>query len=91
MDKGFESPFTPSLSIANPSITINGSLLAFREEPPRTRIVAPPPGVPSLEITLTPAILPVIMSCAFVVIPLLILSGLIAVTEPVASFFFTVP
>ncbi len=88
--KGLVKPCTPLLSIASPSITINGSFLAFNDEPPRIRIVAPPPGVP-LEITFTPAILPVIISCALVITPLLILSGLMAVTDPVKSFFFTVP
>ena len=90
-ERGFDIPLMPSLSIASPSITINGSLLAFSEEPPRIRTVAPAPGAPPVDTTFTPAILPVIMSWGEVVIPLLILSGFMAVTEPVASSFFTCP
>ena len=38
----------------------NGSLLAFREAPPRIRIVLPAPGAPPLEVICTPAALPAI-------------------------------
>ena len=86
-----ERPFTPSLSIAIPSITIRGSLDAFSEEPPRIRIWAPLPGAPSLLVTLTPAIFPEIISCAFITKPLFFPSGFMAVTEPVRSFFLATP
>ena len=91
IDSLFDSPFTPSLSIAIPSITIRGSLLALSDEPPRMRICAPPPGVPSLDMTLTPATLPWIMSWALPTRPLFFESGFKAVTDPVKSLFFTVP
>ena len=91
IDNGLDKPFTPLLSIAKPSITINGSFDAFNEEPPRIRIVAPAPGVPLAEVTFTPAILPCIMSCALVTKPLFISSGFTAVTEPVKSFFLATP
>jgi len=86
-----ETPLIPSLSIGRPSITIRGLLLADKEEPPRTRIVTSPPGAPPSDVTFTPAIFPVIISVAVVVRPRFSLSGLIAVTDPVRSFFFTVP
>ena len=73
------------------SITINGSFEALSEEPPRIRMVAPPPGVPSLVVTFTPATLPEIMSCGFTTRPLFLLSGFNADTEPVRSDFFATP
>ena len=85
------TPPTPWLFMAIPSITTRGSLLAVSEEPPRTRICAPPPGVPSLTVTFTPATLPESMSCAVTTTPLFFPSGLSAVTLPVRSLFFTAP
>ena len=43
-------PEIPPLSNGIPSITINGSLLALREAPPRIRILLPDPGAPLLEV-----------------------------------------
>ena len=77
--------------MGSPSMTISGSFDALSDEPPRMRMVELLPGAPSLLITLTPATLPASMSCALVVMPLLSSSGLMALTEPVASSFFTVP
>ena len=55
------------------------------------RIVAPPPGAPPELVMTTPAVLPTRRSWAEVMFPLLKSSALIAVTEPVASSFLTVP
>ncbi|CUP26161.1 Uncharacterised protein [Segatella copri] len=90
-ERGLFTPFVLLLSIGIPSITINGLLLAVREAPPRIRICAPSPGAPVDELTFTPAILPWIISCAEVMIPWFFSSGLIAVTEPVKSFFLATP
>ena len=60
--RGFERPSTEPELMTTPSITINGSLLAVREEPPRMRMAEPPPGCPVDVATLTPATLPAIMS-----------------------------
>ena len=87
----FATPLTPLLSIGTLSMTINGSLLALRDEPPRMRILALPPGVPSSLVTFTPAILPPSMSWALTTTPLFFESGLKAVTEPVRSDFFATP
>ena len=89
--KGFDIPLIPPSSTGTPSITINGLLDADIEEPPRTRIVAPAPGAPPSVITLTPAALPTNISVADVTAPFTILSALIAVTDPVKSFFLAVP
>lgn len=50
-------PPLASLSKGRPSITINGSFLAFKEEPPRILIVDPEPGAP-LVVMFKPATLP---------------------------------
>src|SRR5690349_21106812 len=50
-----------------PSITINGSLLALREAPPRMRMVLPLPGAPPFDMIETPGALPAI-NCSGVVI-----------------------
>ena len=92
VERMFE-PVLPTLllSIGTPSITINGSLDAFKDEPPRIRICVPTPGSPELLVTFTPAIFPEIMSCAFTTRPLFFESGVKAVTEPVRSDFLTAP
>ncbi len=54
----FAEPDIPLLSTGTPSITINGSLLAFKEAPPRMRILLPPPADPPLVVTCKPATLP---------------------------------
>lgn len=51
-------PDVEELSIAIPSITIRGSLLADKEEPPRILMAEPAPGAPPGEIILTPAAFP---------------------------------
>ena len=90
-DNGLVTPLTPVWSIATPSITINGLLDAFKDEPPRIRIVEPAPGVPPSFVTLTPATLPESISCALTTSPLFFPSGFRAVTEPVKSLFLTAP
>ncbi len=53
---GLAIPLMPvALSTGTPSITINGSLLADMEDPPRIRILAAEPGAPPEETTLKPA------------------------------------
>ena len=44
---GFATPAMLEFDSGIPSITIKGSLLAFKEEPPRILIVLPEPGAPS--------------------------------------------
>src|SRR6478752_6748737 len=74
-----------------PSTTINGSLLAFSEAPPRIRIVLPEPGAPPLDVICTPATFPAISCSGVVIDPLLKSFAVIAVTAPVRSFFLLVP
>ena len=62
VDKGFANPEIPELLTGNPSIIINGSLLADMDEPPLIRIVAPLPGAPPDEVITVPALLPTIKS-----------------------------
>ena len=85
------TPVAVLLSMVSPSTTSSGSLLALSDEPPRMRICAPAPGEPPAVITSTPATLPTSMSEALLVMPLLISSGLMAVTEPVRSSFLARP
>ena len=87
----FPPPSIVELSTGTPSTTINGSLDAESDAPLLIRIVAPAPGAPELETTFTPGTLPTNASWAVVRNPLLKSSGLMAVTEPVASDFFTLP
>src|SRR4030095_1262530 len=85
---------TPAISEFDrgiPSITINGSLLAFNEAPPRILIVLPEPGAPSFGVIDTPATLPRINCSGVTIAPLLKSFALIAVTAPVRSFFILVP
>src|SRR6478736_662415 len=74
-----------------PSTTINGSLLALSEAPPRIRIVLPEPGAPPLDVIWTPATFPEISCSGVVMAPLLKSFAVIAVTAPVRSFFLLVP
>ena len=84
-------PFTPLLSIGTLSMTINGSLLALRDEPPRMRTLDLAPGVPPSLVIATPATLPTSKSWALTTTPLFLLSGFKAATDPVRSFFLTTP
>ena len=59
-ESGFATPAIPPLSNGTPSTTINGSLLALMEVPPRKRKVLPEPGAPSFDVTFNPATLPMI-------------------------------
>ena len=87
----FDEPSIVELSTGTPSMTIRGSLLADSDAPLRTRMVAPEPGAPEPVTTLTPATLPTSASCMVTRLPLLNSSGSMAITEPVASDFFTLP
>ena len=78
-------------SLNAPSMTMSGSLLAESDAPLRTRMVEPEPGAPEPDTTLTPATLPTRASCTVTRLPLLKSSGSMAMTEPVASDFFTLP
>jgi len=77
--------------MGTPSMIIRGSLEAFRDEPPRTRMVALLPGAPPAVVITTPALLPTSRSCGDVIAPLLKSFELMADTDPVASLFLTVP
>ena len=88
---GLLNPSGALLPIITPSITTNGSFLADREEPPRIRIEEEEPGCPVEEATDTPATLPINISWGLTCKPRFFSSGLMAITEPVASFFLTVP
>ena len=90
-ESGSDMPEMPSLDTGRPSMTMSGSLEALMEEPPRTRMVAPEPGIPEPEVTTTPALLPRRRSAGEVMTPLLMSSPLTVETEPVRSLFFTVP
>ena len=48
--------------MGTPSMTKRGALPALTDEAPRIRIVEPPPGDPSLDVTWTPGILPAMAS-----------------------------
>src|SRR5436190_13218734 len=85
------APAIPVLSTGTPSITINGSLLALSDAPPRMRIVLPEPGAPPLDDICTPATFPAINCSGVVMGPLLKSFAVMAVTEPVRSFFSLVP
>ena len=54
----FAEPETPFPSTGTPSITINGSLLALSEAPPRIRMRLPPPAAPPPVVIERPATLP---------------------------------
>ena len=73
-----------------PSITINGSLDALKEEPPRILISEPEPGAP-LVVMFTPETRPLIKFSAVTMLPFVISLAVIASTEPVASFTVVVP
>src|SRR5664280_116253 len=88
---GFATPAIPEFDIGIPSITIKGSLLAFKEEPPRILMVLPDPGAPSFEVMDTPATLPLINCSGVVIMPLLKSFAFTVVIEPVKSFFLAVP
>ena len=88
---GFATPEIPPLATGTLSITINGSLLAFKEAPPLILIVLPAPGAPPLEVICTPATLPAISCSAEVFCPLTKSFEVTLTTEPVKSFFLAVP
>src|SRR5690606_6749239 len=54
----FAEPDTPLLSTGTPSITINGSLLAFNDADPLIRILLPPPAAPPPGVISNPGTLP---------------------------------
>src|SRR5574337_958863 len=87
----FATPAMPELESGIPSITINGSLLAFSDEPPRIRIVLPEPGAPPFGVMDTPATLPLINCSGVVTTPLLKSLAVTVDTDPVRSFFLDVP
>ena len=66
---GLETPEIFEFSKGIPSITIKGSLLAFKEAPPRIRITLPEPGAPPLEVIDTPATLPDINCSGVAMLP----------------------
>ena len=78
-------------SIGRPSKTTSGSLFANNEDPPLILIVGTEPGEPPLVLIVTPATLPVNKLSTVTFAPLLKSFELIVLTEPVASFFLTVP
>ena len=84
-------PLIPPCSRGTPSNTISGSLLAFSEAPPRTRIVLPEVGEPLLDMICTPEIFPLI-SCSGELTSTMLKSLLLTfVTEPVRSLLRCVP
>ena len=82
-------PFATLLT-GKPSITINGSLEAFKEAPPRILISELDPGEPPV-FTVKPATLPLSKFSAVTLLPLLKSSSPISATDPVRSFFVVVP
>ena len=88
---GLATPEIPPLLKGIPSNTINGSLLALKEEPPRIRIVLPDPGAPPLEVIATPATLPMINCSGLVMAPFTKSFEPTVVTEPVKSFLRAEP
>src|SRR5690554_7636646 len=90
-DKKLLLPLTLLLSRGTPSTITSGSLEAFREEPPLTRMVEPLPGAPPELVITTPALLPTNKSCGEVMAPRLKSLALTTSTEPVASDLRTDP
>ncbi len=90
VDKILVEPEGTALLKGKPSKIINGSFDAFKDEPPRIRISAFAPGAPP-PVTFTPEIRPLIKLSGVTFCPLLNSLAEICDTEPVASFFFTVP
>ena len=84
-------PAPPSEAMGTPSMTISGSFEAWSDAAPRMRIVELEPGPPSPGMMCTPGTLPLSMSWAETTAPRFSSSALIATTEPVMSFFLTVP
>ena len=84
-------PEIPPCSNGTPSSTISGSLLAFREAPPRTRMVLPAEAEPLLDIICTPETLPLINCSGEETRPLLKSFDFTVATEPVRSLFLAVP
>src|SRR5690554_899325 len=84
-------PFRFLLSRGTPSTITKGSLEAFNDDPPRTRMVEPLPGAPPELVITTPALLPTKRSCGEVIAPRLKSLALTTSTEPVASDFLTDP
>ena len=84
-------PLIPPISRGTPSRTINGSLLAFKEAPPRIRMVLPAVGEPLLDMICTPAILPLMSCSGELIIPSLKSLLLTLATAPVRSPFREVP
>ncbi len=91
VDKIPREPPTLSLDIGNPSITINGSLEALIDEPPRILIVAPEPGAPPSDVIFTPATLPLSRLSGVTILPLVKSFAVTDSTDPVASLTVVVP
>ena len=82
---------TPAPVIGKPSITYNGSLLAFIEVPPRILILNEASGPPSDCTTCTPAAFEAMAPSKLVVLIFSISSDLIVDTAPVKSLRLTEP
>ena len=91
MLRKLSAPEMPPSSRGTPSTTISGSLLAFREAPPRTRIVLPDVAEPELDIICTPDTLPLISCSGEEIEPLLKSFAFTVATEPVRSLLRVVP
>ena len=81
----------PPTSIGMPSMTINGSLEALSEAPPRIRMVLPADGEPPLLTICTPLTLPLISSSGELMTPWLKSLLLTLDTEPVRSLLRCTP
>ena len=91
MFNGLAEPATPISVTGVPSITISGSLEPAILALPRIRIRLPAPGAPPSVVICAPATLPLINCSADVTLPCKKSFDLIEITEPVKSFFLTVP
>ncbi len=72
-------------------MTIKGSLLAFKDEPPRMRMRLPAPGIPELDVIRTPGVLPKIKASGVEKEPFWKDLVFTLTTEPVKSLMLEVP
>ena len=89
--RGFPIPAPPSPVTGTPSMTIKGSLEAFKEAAPRILMVAEDPGWPVAGVMRSPETLPSNIWSGETTAPRFTSSALMATTEPVISLFLTVP